>query len=255
MRQERWIVGFHAVDGWLRSGEAQPGDRLLVDQRRRDQRLQGLLRQAKKCGVEVRKQSRRELDRIAAGTPHQGVVAEIVKEKQQRLYDENWLIEWVEQVDHSLLLLVLDGVTDPHNLGACLRSAEAAGVDAVVVPRDRSAGMGPVVRKVASGAAELLPFVTVVNLARLLKKLADLGVWVVGTAGEATDLLYQADLTPPLALVMGAEGEGMRRLTKENCNQLIKIPMAGSVSSLNVSVATGVALFEAVRQRDLNRAK
>ncbi|MBT3197127.1 MAG: 23S rRNA (guanosine(2251)-2'-O)-methyltransferase RlmB [Gammaproteobacteria bacterium] len=251
MEHEQLIVGFHAVDSWLRTGQAQPGDCLLVDERRRDQRLQGLLRQAKKRGVEICKRSRRELDRCAAGVAHQGVVVEVVTQQPQRHYDEDWLLDLVEQADHPLLLLILDGITDPHNLGACLRSAEAAGVDAVVVPRDRSAGMGPVVRKVASGAAERVPFVTVVNLARLLKKLADLGIWVVGTAGEATDLLYQADLTPSLALVMGAEGEGMRRLTKAQCNQLVKIPMAGSVSSLNVSVATGIVLFEGVRQRHL----
>lgn len=159
------------------------------------------------------------------------------------------MLDRIEQQGRELLLLVLDGVTDPHNLGACMRSAEAAGVDAVVAPRDRSVGITPVVRKVACGAAEVVPFVLVTNLARTLKQLADSGVWVVGAAGEADDLLYGADLKGALALVMGAEGDGMRRLSKEHCTQLIKIPMAGTVTSLNVSVATGVTLFEAVRQR------
>ncbi|MCB1854974.1 MAG: 23S rRNA (guanosine(2251)-2'-O)-methyltransferase RlmB, partial [Halieaceae bacterium] len=147
------------------------------------------------------------------------------------------------------LLLVLDGVTDPHNLGACLRSADAAGVDAVIVPRDRAADLSPVSRKVACGAAEVVPFVRVTNLARTLQALKERGVWLYGTAGEAQQSLYASDLTLPLALVMGAEGAGMRRLTREQCDFLVSLPMAGSVSSLNVSVASGICLFEARRQR------
>ena len=147
------------------------------------------------------------------------------------------------------MLLVLDGVTDPHNLGACMRSADAAGVAAVIAPRDRAAGMTPVVRKVAAGAAESVPFVAVVNLARTLRELKEKGVWLVGTADEAERTLYDVDLTGPTAIVMGSEGEGLRRLTRESCDELVRIPMAGAVESLNVSVASGVALFEAVRQR------
>ncbi len=147
------------------------------------------------------------------------------------------------------MLLVLDGVTDPHNLGACLRNADAAGAVAVIVPKDRSAQLNATASKVACGAAEVMPLVRVTNLARSLRALQDKGVWVVGTAGEATHDIYHSKLTGPLAIVMGAEGEGMRRLTRETCDDLIKIPMAGSVSSLNVSVATGICLFEAVRQR------
>jgi 23S rRNA (guanosine2251-2'-O)-methyltransferase len=146
---------------------------------------------------------------------------------------------------------VLDGVTDPHNLGACLRTAEAAGVDAVIVPKDKSALLSPTARKVACGAAEVIPFIAVTNLARTLKQLQQAGIWVLGAAGEATQSLYQSDLKGPLALVMGSEGNGMRRLTREHCDILFSIPMAGEVSSLNVSVATGVTLFEAVRQRRL----
>jgi 23S rRNA (guanosine2251-2'-O)-methyltransferase len=147
------------------------------------------------------------------------------------------------------LLLVLDGVTDPHNLGACLRSADAAGVQAVIVPKDRSASLTPVVRKVACGAAETVPLVAVTNLARTLKQLQQRGLWVVGTAGEAQQYIYELDLKIPTVIVMGAEGAGMRRLTRENCDYLARLPMAGGVSSLNVSVAAGVCLFEAVRQR------
>ncbi|HIJ23090.1 MAG: 23S rRNA (guanosine(2251)-2'-O)-methyltransferase RlmB [Gammaproteobacteria bacterium] len=250
--QQRVIFGIHAVDGWLNSGHSKTGDLLLLDRQRSDKRTQSLVEKAKKKGVEIRKQSRKELENYAPGAVHQGVVlykAEISGTQGNETYDEGWLYEQVEVKGHSLLLLVLDGITDPHNLGACLRSADAAGVDAVVVPKDRAAAMGPVVRKVAAGAAESVPFVMVTNLSRMLKQLADMGVWVVGAADEATELLYQADLTASIAVVMGAEGGGMRRLTKERCSQLIKIPMAGSVSSLNVSVATGVVLFEVVRQR------
>ncbi|HGX92090.1 MAG TPA: 23S rRNA (guanosine(2251)-2'-O)-methyltransferase RlmB, partial [Candidatus Tenderia sp.] len=146
-------------------------------------------------------------------------------------------------------LLILDGVQDPHNLGACLRSADAAGVDAVIVPKDKAAGLTPVVRKVACGAAESVPFYQVTNLARTLRELQELGVWLVGAAGEADTTVYQADLKGSLAIVMGAEEKGLRRLTREHCDSLIKIPMAGTVESLNVSVATGICLFEAVRQR------
>jgi 23S rRNA (guanosine2251-2'-O)-methyltransferase len=163
---------------------------------------------------------------------------------------ETQLEQALESLDGAApLLLVLDGVTDPHNLGACLRSADAAGVAAVLVPRDRAAGITPVVRKVAAGAAETVPLVQVVNLARTLRELRERGVWLVGTSDDAPRTLYDLDLTGPTAFVLGSEGEGMRRLTRESCDELVSIPMAGAVESLNVSVATGVALFEAVRQR------
>ena len=201
---------------------------------------------ASKAGVAVENADAAQLDRLAEGERHQGVVAEL----NPRSGDpETQLEQALEAAGTAPLLLVLDGVTDPHNLGACLRSADAAGVDAVIAPRDRAAGLTPVARKVAAGAAETLPFVQVVNLARTLRELKERGIWLVGTTGDADKSLYDLDLSGPTAIVMGSEGEGMRRLTRECCDELVRIPMAGAVESLNVSVATGVLLFEAVRQR------
>ena len=201
---------------------------------------------ASKAGVAVENADAAQLDRLAEGERHQGVVAEL----NPRSGDpETQLEQALEAAGTAPLLLVLDGVTDPHNLGACLRSADAAGVDAVIAPRDRAAGLTPVARKVAAGAAETLPFVQVVNLARTLRELKERGIWLVGTTGDADKSLYDLDLRGPIAIVMGSEGEGMRRLTRECCDELVRIPMAGAVESLNVSLATGVVLFEAVRQR------
>jgi 23S rRNA (guanosine2251-2'-O)-methyltransferase len=177
---------------------------------------------------------------------HQGVIA-LCEEGQT--HDEAFLLESMEKQGNKALFLVLDGVTDPHNLGACLRSADGAGVHAVVVPKDNSVGLTPVVQKVACGAAESVPLVMVTNLTRTLEKLQQAGAWVVGAAGEAEQFIYDIDLTGPLVLVMGAEGKGIRQLTRKQCDYLAKLPMAGEVSSLNVSVATGVCLFEIVRQR------
>ena len=165
----------------------------------------------------------------------------------------NDLFEIIDTHGKNTLLLVLDGVTDPHNLGACLRSADAAGVHAVVLPKDKSVGITPVVSKVACGAAETIPVITVTNLARTLEEIQEAGVWCIGTAGEATDTLYDADLNGPIAWVLGAEGDGMRRLTREKCDQLVQIPMIGSVESLNVSVASSVCLFETLRQRQFTK--
>ena len=205
---------------------------------------------ATRAGVQVATADAAQLDRLAEGERHQGVVAEL----NPRAGDpETQLEQALEAAGAKPLLLVLDGVTDPHNLGACLRSADAAGVHAVVAPRDRAAGLTPVARKVAAGAAETLPFVQVVNLARTLRELKERGLWLVGTAGESTRSIYDVDLTGPIAIVMGSEGEGMRRLTRECCDELVRIPMAGAVESLNVSVATGGVLFEAARQRGRGR--
>lgn len=200
---------------------------------------------AEKQGLKILYKPRSALDERCAGN-HQGVIAFVQPSKG---VDETELYQLLEGLSEAPLLMVLDGVTDPHNLGACLRSANAAGVHAVIVPKDNSAGLNEVVRKVACGAAELTPLVTVTNLARTLKKLQDLGLWVVGTTGDSQVAIYDAPLTGPLVIVMGAEGCGMRRLTRELCDHLAYIPMAGGVSSLNVSVAAGVCLFEAVRQR------
>jgi 23S rRNA (guanosine2251-2'-O)-methyltransferase len=199
--------------------------------------------------VPVGQKDRRELDEWAEGV-HQGVVAEV---SPSQVWGEAMLEELLDRREGPPLLLVLDGVTDPHNLGACLRTADAAGALAVIVPKDKSATLNATVRKVACGAAEVIPLVAVTNLARTLEKLQQRGLWLVGTAGEAEQELYQQDLTGPTVLIMGAEGKGMRRLTRDHCDYLVKLPMSGSVSSLNVSVATGVCLFEAVRQRQAKR--
>ena len=177
---------------------------------------------------------------------HQGVVALC---KQGQTYDEAYLDKLVDEQGQSVFFLMLDGVTDPHNLGACLRSAEGAGVQAVIVPKDNSVGITPVVSKVASGAAETIPLIVVTNLSRTLKNLQQRGVWSVGTTGDAQQTIYQVDLKGPIVMVMGSEGAGMRQLVRKQCDFLAKLPMAGEVSSLNVSVATGICLFEAVRQR------
>lgn len=238
------VGGLHAVRAALEQPDAV--ERLWVDRARRDARVRALLDRAHAAGVASERVTREQLDALLPGVNHQGVVA-LCRGTTAR--DEGALKQLVAERDCPLLL-VLDGVTDPHNLGACLRSADAAGVDAVVAPRDRAAGLGATARKVAAGAAEHVPFVQVTNLARTLAWLGEAGVWCVGLAGEGEAPLHQADLRGPLALVLGSEGRGLRRLTRERCDLLVHIPMHGTVGSLNVSVATGVALFEARRQRD-----
>ena len=238
--------GIHAVDSLLRRAP-QRILVLFVQTDRNDKRIQSLLTLAKNQGVSVTRLPKSDLDTKVAER-HQGVVAVIEPASSDANLSERDLVSYVSGLEQPLVL-VLDGVTDPHNLGACLRSADAAGVHAVVVPKDNSAELNAMARKVASGAAEAVPLVYVTNLARTLKALKDAGLWVVGTTGEADTVLYDQDLTLPVVIVMGAEGLGMRRLTTDACDFLVKLPMAGDVSSLNVSVATGVCLFEAVRQR------
>jgi len=240
------VVGLNAVRSALKHGADQVSV-LAVDAARHDRRLQELIDSAKTAGIRVEPMAREALDRLAGGASHQGAVATVLAPASR---DEAGLHALLDELDRPPFLLVLDGVQDPHNLGACLRSADAAGVDAVIAPRDRAVGLTPVVCKVASGAAESVPFFQVTNLARTLEQLRDRWrVWVVGTAGESETLLYGADLRGPLALVLGGEGKGLRRLTREHCDLLVRLPMAGVVESLNVSVAAGVCLFEAVRQR------
>ncbi len=238
------IYGIHAVQSFLKNAPERLIE-VFVLKGREDKRLQPLLKQLKDYGITTQFVNRNTLDKKSQDEVHQGIIAKIVPTKDLNEQDLATLIAQKPQP----FLLVLDGVTDPHNLGACLRTADAAGVDAVIVPKDKSAQLTSVARKVACGAAETVPLIRVTNLARTLRELKENHVWIVGTAGEATENLYQAKLTGAVALVMGAEGEGMRRLTREHCDQLISIPMAGSVSSLNVSVATGVCLFEIVRQK------
>jgi len=240
-----WIFGIHAVQGLLKTNP-QRVEALQVCRGRQDVRLKKLLALAEQHQVTVQWTSAKELDALVDGR-HQGVAARCT---EGQTYDEGFLSELVEQQGQNCLLLMLDGVTDPHNLGACLRVADGAGVQAVIVPRDNSVGVTPVVSKVACGAAETVPLVAVTNLARTLRKLQQAGVWVVGTAGDADKTIYDTDLTGPLVMVMGAEGTGMRQLVRAQCDFLARLPMAGEVSSLNVSVATGVCLFEAVRQRN-----
>jgi 23S rRNA (guanosine2251-2'-O)-methyltransferase len=249
----QYIYGIHAVDSLLRKNP-RAVQRLWVQQDRDDKRIGALLELAQNQGVPVAREPKKDIDGLVQGR-HQGVVAETLNDPvhgeihQTNLLQEADLLRLVEQKEGPVLILVLDGVTDPHNLGACLRSADAAGVDAVVVPKDKSADLTPTSRKVACGAAEVVPFARVTNIARTLDALKQRGVWIFGAAGEAEKSIYNNDLSGPMALVMGAEGGGLRRLTREHCDFLIKLPMAGSVSSLNVSVATGICLFEAVRQR------
>jgi len=241
--------GIHAVRVLL-TRQPQRVRRVLLAGGRDVGRLAEIRALAQKAGVQVGAADDALLDKLAEGGRHQGAVAEVLPRAED---PETQLEEALESAAGAPLLLVLDGVQDPHNLGACLRSADAAGVAAVIVPRDRAAGMTPVVRKVAAGAAETVPLVAVVNLARTLRQLKERGIWLVGTDDTADKALYEADLKGPLALVMGSEGEGLRRLTRECCDLLVSIPMAGAVESLNVSVATGVVLFEAVRQRSAKK--
>ena len=239
------IYGLHAVQLLFKTGPHRVQD-VWVLQGREDKKLQKLLQVLRKQQCAVSMKSRKELDAAADGGNHQGI---LVFATPGISYDESSLFDLLDKLDAPPFLLVLDGVTDPHNLGACLRTAEAAGVHAVIAPKDNSVGLTDTVRKVACGAADVVPFVPVTNLARCLDKLKEAGVWLIGTAGEATLSIYDAPLTGGIALVMGAEGDGLRRLTRETCDHLVYIPMAGEVSSLNVSVAAGVCLFEAVRRR------
>ncbi len=249
MSQLEKIYGVHAVEALLRHHPKRV-KQIWLAEGRSDPRVQTLIELANENRVAVGQAERRELDAWVEGV-HQGVVADV---SPSQVWGEAMLDELLDRTEGAPLLLVLDGVTDPHNLGACLRSADAAGALAVIVPKDKSATLTPTVRKVACGAAEVIPLVAVTNLARTLEKLKQRGLWVVGTAGEAEQDLYQQDLTGPTILIMGAEGSGMRRLTRDLCDYLVRLPMAGSVSSLNVSVATGVCLFEALRQRGVKAA-
>ncbi|MFV4845600.1 23S rRNA (guanosine(2251)-2'-O)-methyltransferase RlmB [Edwardsiella tarda] len=243
------IYGIHAVKALLER-DPQRFLEVFVMKGREDRRLLPLLQQLEEGGIRVQVAQRQWLDEKVEGAVHQGIVARV---KPGRQYQENDLPDLLASLDHPPFLLILDGVTDPHNLGACLRSADAAGIDAVIVPRDRSAQLNATAKKVACGAAESVPLIRVTNLARTMRLLQEENIWIIGTAGEADHALYQSKMAGAMALVMGAEGDGMRRLTREHCDELISIPMAGSVSSLNVSVATGICLFEAVRQRSAAR--
>jgi 23S rRNA (guanosine2251-2'-O)-methyltransferase len=245
--KRNFVYGLHAINAVL---ERAP-ERLLelwMSQPREDARSRELRARAENAGVRVQSVSSEALAKLVGEVAHQGAVAAV---RPLKGWDEHDLIEALSRAGESPLLLILDGVTDPHNLGACLRTADAAGAYAVLIPKDRAAAVDGVVRKVAAGAAEFVPVASVTNLARAIEKLKERGIWVVGTDAEAAQTLYAADLNRPLALVLGAEGSGLRRLTRERCDFLVRIPMAGQVESLNVSVAAGIALFEARRQRSI----
>lgn len=240
---DSFIYGFHAVVSRIRQNPKGVTE-IYLHRERQDPRSRELLQLAEEQGVRVIFMERQRLDGMVGNDKHQGVVAKV--EAAQQYHD---VFDVLEGVSEPALLLVLDGVQDPHNLGACLRVADAMGAHAVVVPKDRAAGLNATVRKVASGAAETVPLVTVTNLARSLREIKEAGVWVVGAAGEAQSDLFSTRLDGPTAWVLGAEGEGLRRLTRETCDQLVRIPMFGTVESLNVSVASGICLYETRRQR------
>lgn len=242
-RESRLIYGFHAVLGKLRRDAGGIFELYLADSRS-DIRAREVLKIAEAEGVRIIQADNERLERMVGTRRHQGVIARVdAKSREIKLADV------LDTIEGDALLLVLDGVQDPHNLGACLRVADAAGAHAVIAPKDRAVGLNATAIKVASGAADSVPYVTVTNLARALREMQDAGVRVIGTAGDVDKSLFRADLKGPLALVLGSEGEGMRRLTRETCDELVAIPMHGSVESLNVSVASGICLFEATRQR------
>jgi len=239
------VAGIHSVRVAIRSA-AQAVAEVWLERERRDGRLAELAAKAKSAGIRIRQVTRAELDRHAEGTNHQGALAWV---RPGVARGEADLEACLAGIAGPPLLLILDEVQDPHNLGACLRTADAAGVHAVIAPRDNAVGVTPVVVKVASGAATTVPYLQVTNLARTIALLKARGIWVMGTAGEADQDVFESDLAGPLALVMGGEGRGLRRLTRERCDSLVRLPMRGQVESLNVSVATGICLYEAVRQR------
>lgn len=237
------IFGFHAVTARLRH-EASSVEEIYVDASRHDRRMQELLRAAEAAKVRIIHTDDQRLDGMVGTRRHQGVVAKAGELSLARNLDE-----LLDAIEGPPLLLILDGITDPHNLGACLRVADGAGAHAVIAPKDRAVGLNATAAKVASGAADTVPYITVTNLARTMRELKERDIWLIGTTDDAEKSLYEADFAVPSAIVMGSEGEGMRRLTRENCDVLVSIPMHGAVESLNVSVASGVCLYEARRQR------
>lgn len=242
------LAGVQAVATALKAG-GRGIRRVRVTEDARNQRVHDLAMVAQDAGLEVIRERRTRLDELAGNTRHQDIIAEL----SEKSLNEDDLSRLLDRIEGDPLILLLDGVQDPHNLGACLRTAEAAGVHAVIIPKDRSAGITAVVRKTSAGASEIVPVFQVTNLARVIRSLKERGIWLAGTNDGSAASIYETDLTGPLALVMGNEGQGMRRLTRELCDHLVRIPMAGTIESLNVSVATGVGLYEIRRQRDAGR--
>jgi len=248
MSAQKILFGFHAVTVRLKTAP-QSIVEVHVDATRRDQRMRQFVERVKEAGVKLFDSDDERLNKICGSSRHQGVVARV-----QALAQQHSLDDVLDAVEGPPLLLVLDGVTDPHNLGACLRVADGAGAHAVIAPKDNAAGINATVAKVASGAAETVPYFMVTNLARTLNELKERDIWVIGTSDTATKSLYDLDLKGPVALVLGAEGQGMRQLTGKTCDELVRVPMKGAVESLNVSVAAGVCLYEALRQREPREA-
>jgi len=243
MSSPKILFGFHAVGVRLKTAP-QSIVEIYFETTRRDARMRQFIERAQEAGVRLIEADGMRLAKLAGSHGHQGVAARVESLPQVHSLDD-----LLDQVQGPPLLLVLDGVTDPHNLGACLRVADGAGAHAVIAPKDHAAGINATVAKVASGAAETVPYFMVTNLARTLGELKERSIWIIGTSGDAPRNIYQADLKVPTALVLGAEGPGMRQLTRKTCDELVRIPMQGAVESLNVSVASGVCLFEALRQR------
>ncbi len=247
MAKAKLIFGFHAIQSRMRQ-QSLSIQEIFIDQDRVDPRMRDLIDAAKQQGIQkIRQVERSRLDGMSGNARHQGVIAQITDDPMP-YKDIDDILD--ADFDHPPFLLILDGVEDPHNLGACLRVADAMGVDAVIAPKDRAVGINATVRKVASGAAETVPFLAVTNLARTIKKIKEYGVFVIGTTMDAKGTLHNTKLDGPIALVLGAEGSGIRRLTAEHCDDLISIPMFGTVESMNVSVATGMCLYEVRRQRE-----
>jgi 23S rRNA (guanosine2251-2'-O)-methyltransferase len=245
MTEKNLVCGLHAVEALL-TKQPERVTQLYLLKDRQDNKMQVIVDLAKEHHIKMEFHSRHGLDHMVHQDNHQGVVAACQKSKA---YSESDLENILTQLTEPAFLLILDGIQDPHNLGACLRTADAAGVHAVIAPKDKSVGLTQTVAKVASGAAETVPFIQVTNLARTMRFLKEQNIWLFGAAADAEKTLYQVDLNMSLGLVLGAEGAGLRRLTREHCDMLLNIPMRGFVSSLNVSVATGIFLFEALRQR------
>jgi len=239
------IIGLHAVESALRNDSGRV-ERIYFKKSRQDKRLGKIIGLADRQNTPTEQVDEKTLNKKAGSSNHQGVMALY---RMASALSENDLFSQLDALEKPPFLLVLDGVTDPHNLGACLRTADAAGVNAIIAPKDKAVGLTPSARKVASGAADSVPFIQVTNLSRTLDKLKAEGVWLVGTSDVAETTLYEQELTGPIAFVMGAEGKGLRRLTEERCDYLVSLPMLGKVESLNISVATGVCLYEALRQR------
>ena len=246
--KSKFLFGFHAVTSRLRH-DASSVEEIYIDAQRHDKRMQDLVRAAQAAGVRIIHADDQRLSNMTGVHRHQGVVAKAGEISLARNLDE-----LLDAIEGPPLLLILDGVTDPHNLGACLRVADGAGAHAVLAPKDRAVGLNATAAKVASGAADTMPYITVTNLARSMRELKERDIWLVGTSDDADKTFYDVDMTVGTAIVMGAEGEGMRRLTRETCDIVANIPMAGAVESLNVSVASGVCLYEARRQRSFRKS-